>query len=281
MVSLSFQTMSAEVRRQQQLTQSIADDQAMVSSGMKITRSSQDPQAWVQISELGRAQAQNGAWTDNIAYGQSRAGKADDSLQQINTLFGRARELIVTASNSTLDVSGKTAITAELESIRASISDLLTQTDYNGVPVFDDTISTRIPVTQGLQLDVVGTRQSVSTGIDVNGTPRTLDDILIEAINATTTALPADLSNSLKSLDAGLNHVIQQQSVQGIRGDRLTAVKDQVGNAALDLTDRRSALEETDLTEVIARIQAKLLSLEAAQASFARINRQTLFDLIN
>lgn len=281
MVSLSFQTMNAEVRRQQQLTRSIADDQAMVSSGKRITTSSQDPQVWVQISELGRAQAQNGAWTDNIAYGQSRAGKAEDNLQQINTLFGRARELIITASNSTLDVSGKAAVTAELESIRASISDLLTQTDYNGVPVFDDTISTKIPVSQGLQLDAVGTRQSISTGIDVNGTPRTLDDILLEAINATTTGLQTDLGNSLQSLDLGLNHVIQQQSVQGIRGDRLAAVEDLIGNAALDLSDRRSSLEDTDLTEVLARVQASLLSLEAAQASFARINRQTLFDLIS
>ena len=281
MVSLTFQTMNAEVRRQQQLSRSIADDQGMVSSGKKITTSSQDPQVWVQISELGRAQSQNAAWSDNIAYGQSRAGKAEDSLQQINTLFGRARELIVTASNSTLDVSGKAAITAELQAIRASISDLLTQTDDNGVPVFDDTISTKIPVSQGLQLDAVGTRQSISTNIDVSGTPRTLDDIVLEAINATTSGLQVDLGNSLKSLDAGLNHVIQQQSVQGIRGDRLTAVEDLVGGASLDLTDRRSSLEDTDLTEVFARIQSKLLSLEAAQASFARINRQTLFDLIS
>ena len=281
MVSLTFQTMNAEVRRQQQLSRSIADDQGMVSSGKKITTSSQDPQVWVQISELGRAQSQNAAWSDNIAYGQSRAGKAEDSLQQINTLFGRARELIVTASNSTLDVSGKAAITAELQAIRASISDLLTQTDYNGVPVFDDTISTKIPVSQGLQLDAVGTRQSISTNIDVSGTPRTLDDIVLEAINATTSGLQVDLGNSLKSLDAGLNHVIQQQSVQGIRGDRLTAVEDLVGGASPDLTDRRSSLEDTDLTEVFARIQSKLLSLEAAQASFARINRQTLFDLIS
>lgn len=281
MVSLSFQTMNAEVRRQQQLTRSIADDQAMVSSGNRITTSSQDPQVWVQITELGRAQAQNGAWKDNIAYGQARAGKAEDNLQQVNTLFGRARELIITASNSTLDVSGKAAITAELESIRASITDLLTQTDYNGVPVFDDTLSTKIPVSQGLQLDAVGTRQSISTGIDVGGTPRTLDDILVEAINATGTGLQADLGNSLHSLDLGLNHVIQQQSVQGIRGDRLAAVEELIGNSALDLSDRRSSLEDTDLTEVLARIQSNLLSLEAAQASFARINRQTLFDLIS
>ena len=70
MVSISFQTMNAEILRQQNLAQSIADDQAMVSSGKKITVSSTDPQTWVQISDIGRAQAQNGAWADNIAYGE-------------------------------------------------------------------------------------------------------------------------------------------------------------------------------------------------------------------
>ena len=49
----------------------------------------------------------------------------------------------------------------------------------------------------------------------------------------------------------------------------------------LDGKERRSGLEDTDLTETIARIQSKLLSLEAAQAAFARINRQSLFDLIS
>lgn len=280
MVSISFQTMSAEILRQQQLAQSIAEDQAMISSGKKITVSSTDPQTWVQISDIGRAQSQNEAWIDNIDYGTSRAGKADDNLQQINTLFSRARELMVNASTQTLDTSGKSAIVAELQSIRASVNDLLTEKAYNGVPVFDDTNSTRVPVAQGLQLDVVGTQQSISTGINVGGTPRTLDDILLEGVNAVTAGTSTALNNSLTSLDAGLNHVIQEQSLQGIRGDRLDAVKKQVSSTQLDLSDRRSALEQTDLTEVIARVQSKLLSLEAAQAAFARINRQSLFDLI-
>ena len=48
----------------------------------------------------------------------------------------------------------------------------------------------------------------------------------------------------------------------------------------LDYTERRADLESTNLSQVIANVSAQLLQLEAAQSAFARINRQTLFDLI-
>lgn len=280
MVAITSQTMADEIRRQQRLAQSIATDQAAISSGKKITAPSQDPQSWVQISEIGRAQAQNSAWVDNVSYATSRANKAEANLDELNTLFSRARELMVTASSSTIDGPGKTAVVAELEGIRASMADLLNEKDYQGLPVFDDTIATQVPVSRGLALDVVGTRQSISDGVDVNGTPMTLDQILADAIAAVNSADPTDRENSLKAVEKGLDHIILQQSVQGIRSDRIAAVAERLTDTGLSLSERRSGLEDTDLTEVIAGMQAKLLSLEAAQSAFARINRQSLFDLI-
>jgi len=280
MVAITSQSMTDEILRQQRLSQRITDDQAAVSTGKRVRIPSQDPQAWVQISEIGQAQAQNAAWIDTISYGQARAQKAEANLQEVNSLFSRARELMVNAATSTLDAAGQAAVVAEIQAIRSSVSELLNQKDYQGVPVFDDTTSIKVPVSRGLALDVVGTRQSIETGITVGGVPRTLDDILAEAETAAASPVQADRQNSLKSLEAGLDHIILAQSVQGIRGDRLEAVERRVSDTKLDLSERRSKLEDTDLTETIARIQANLLSLEAAQAAFARINRQTLFDLI-
>ena len=280
MVAITSQSMTDEILRQQRLSQRITDDQAAVSTGKRVRMPSQDPQAWVQISEIAQAQAQNAAWIDTISYGQARAQKAEANLQEVNSLFSRARELMVNAATSTLDAAGQAAVVAEIQAIRSSVSELLNQKDYQGVPVFDDTTSIKVPVSRGLALDVVGTRQSIETGITVGGVPRTLDDILAEAETAAASPVQADRQNSLKSLEAGLDHIILAQSVQGIRGDRLEAVERRVSDTKLDLSERRSKLEDTDLTETIARIQANLLSLEAAQAAFARINRQTLFDLI-
>lgn len=280
MVAITTQAMADEIHRQQLLARTIAADQAAVSSGKRITLPSQDPQNWVQISDIGRAQSQNSAWATNISYAEGRSAKAETNLGELNTLFSRARELMVRASTSTLDPAGKAAVMAELNSIRSGVSDLLNEKDYQGVPVFDDTNPTMVPVSRGLTLEAVGTRQSIESGITVNSVARTLDDIVLEAYNAVSSGTQAALNASLTSLDAGLNHVILQQSIQGIRSDRLETAQEQNTGIQLDLKERRSSLEDTDLAETLARIQANLLSLEAAQSAFARINRQSLFDLI-
>src|SRR3546814_4997166 len=71
-----------------------------------------------------------------------------------------------------------------MKTIRTTIDSLLNQKDYNGVPTFDDGQSVLVPVSRGLNLVVVGTRQEVSEGIDVGGTPMTLDAILGQSITA-------------------------------------------------------------------------------------------------
>ncbi|MBB6123818.1 flagellin [Sphingobium subterraneum] len=281
MVAITSQTMADEIARQQRLARSIADDQASISSGKKLSTPSQDPQAWVQVSEIGRSQAQQAAWTANANYGQARANKASSNLNEMNTLFSRARELMVNASSNSMDPAGKAATIADLQGIRASLSDLLNEKDYQGTPVFDDTNPTQVPVSRGLALDVVGTRQSIESGVTVGATTTSLDAILVGAINAVTSGVPADIQNSLTAVEAGLNHVIINQSVQGIRSDRLSAATDRLSDTSLSLSERRSKLEDTDLTTTLAGLQSKLLTLEAAQSAFARINRQSLWDLIS
>src|SRR3546814_5437376 len=96
------------------------------------------------------------------------------------------------------------------------------------IPVFDDGTPTRIPVGRGIQLEAVGTRQSISEGIDVNGTPMSLDDILASAISAVESGDDAARTNALGAVETGVAHVINEQANQGIRADRLssTAEKD-------------------------------------------------------
>lgn len=281
MVAISLQMMADEIRRQKALSKSIAADQASVSSGKALTAPSQDPQNWVQVSEIGRAQAQQAAWKDNVTYGESRAAKAESNLTEMNDQIARARELLITASTGSLDAASKAAIVAELQGARTVIGELLNERDYQGVPVFDDGASTQVPVSRGLNLEVVGTRQSISNGIDVSGTPMTLDAILAQAITAVQSGTDADKQAALSAVEKGLDHVILAQSVQGIRSDRLEAVSVRLKDVDLGLAERRSKLEDTDLTEALASIQAKLLTLEAAQGAFARMNRQSLWDLLS
>jgi flagellar hook-associated protein 3 FlgL len=65
-----------------------------------------------------------------------------------------------------------------------------------------------------------------------------------------------------------------------VRGNRLEEIGTRLTTLDIDIKERRDNLEATNLQEVISSTAAKLLQLDAAQASYARINQQTLFDLI-
>ena len=280
MVAITAQTMADEIRRQQKLSTSITDLQAAISSGKKLTKSSQDPQAWVQISEIGRAQAQQGAWETNIAYGVARAQKADTNLRDMSTLMTRAQELMVSARNATLNDASRTAIATELEGIRTNYNDLMNEKDYMGVPVFDVGSATKIPVGKNYSVEAVPTQESLSQNIDVNGTPMTMDAILQNAVAAVTSGNVANMTTAATAVTAAADHVTLAQTMQGVRADRLDKASERLKSVDLDLAERRSTLEDTDLSEAIMSQQQKSVSLQAAQVTYAKINQQTLFDLI-
>ncbi|EZP73289.1 Flagellin [Sphingomonas paucimobilis] len=280
MVGITNKTLIAEIRRQQQLSQAIVEGQTAISTGVTLTKPSDNALAWVQVSEIGKAQAQQSAWQANVSYGTSRAANAEANLEEINNLLVRAQELVTKARNGSLNDTNRAAIVEEIKTIRTSVASMLNQTDYQGVPIFDDTQSVLVPVSRGLNLAVTGTRQEVSEGIDVGGTPMSLDDILGQSVAALQSGTDADLASALESIKAGQGHITIEQAKQGVRGDRLDVVGERLTSVDLDLTERRQGLESTDLAEVISSVKSKLLQLEAAQSAFARINQQTLFDLI-
>ena len=280
MVGITNKIMIAEMRRQQKLSQSIVDGQTAISTGITLNKPSDNALAWVQVSDIGRAQAQQAAWQANVSYGTTRAATAESNLSEINSLLTRAQELVTSARNGSLNDTSRAAIVEELGTIRTTIDEMLNQTDYQGTPVFDDGQSTLVPVSRGLNLAVVGTRQEVSEGIDVNGAPMSINDVLSASISAIQSGVDADIATSLDGVKAAQAHITVEQAKQGVRSDRLEVIGDRLTDVDIDLTERRADLESTDLQQVISRLQSQLLQLEAAQSAYARINQKTLFDLI-
>lgn len=280
MVGITNKIMLAEIRRQQKLSQDIIAGQTAISTGITLNKPSDNGLAWVQVSEVGRAQAQQAAWQANVSYGKTRAGNAEANLSEIDNLLTRAQELATSARNGSLNDTSRAAIVEEMTTIRTTIGELLNQKDYQGTPVFDDTASTLVPVSRGLNLAVVGTRQEVSEGIDVKGTPMSLDAILTQTIAAVEAKDDSAIAASVDAVKAGQAHIAVEQAKQGVRSDRLETIGNRLTEVDLDLTEQRAGLESSDYQSVIAKLQSNLLQLDAAQSAFARINQKTLFDLI-
>ncbi len=277
MVFITSQSLTAEISRQQNMAKEIAGEQAKISSGKKINAPSDDPQAWVQISEVGRQQSVNVTWASNVTYGQSRATAASTNLAEVNNLMTKVTELLVGSTSTGPNSPGREATAQSIEGIRQTIRDLLYQTDYQGSPVFDDTNTVNIPVGTGLAVEAVGTRQSITD--NAVGT-QSIDDVLGAAIAAVRSGDSEALKTSLTDSRAALDHVIVAQSIQSVREQRLDDFSTRLADKKLALTERRSTLEDTNLNEVITSLQSKLLTLEAAQSAFARISKQSLFDLL-
>lgn len=278
MVFITNQSTQAEILRQQRLAREIATEQVKISSGNKLLAPSDNPQDWVQISEIGRQQSMNAAWKSNVAYAQSRAAQASSSLEDVNNLMANVNELLVQATAHGAGSAGAEAIALSIEGIRASINEILNKTDYQGTPIFDSGTTVNVPVSRGLSVEAVGTRESIAE--NVIGT-KSLDQILTDAINAVRAGVPADRTASIGEAKQALDHVIVAQSKQAIRAERLDQVEDRIINNNVELVERRSGLEDTDVTEAAMTLQSKLTTLEAAQAAFARVAQKSLFDYLS
>jgi flagellar hook-associated protein 3 FlgL len=95
-----------------------------------------------------------------------------------------------------------------------------------------------------------------------------------------TTARQAASATAMATVDAAAGHLSAVRGEQGVRAARIDSVRERLASSGLLLKEERSGLEDTDITATVARMNAQQLSLEAAQAVFARLNRQTLFDLL-
>lgn len=281
MVFITSQSVNSEILRQQSLGKEIARLQTQISSSKKFIAPSDNPQDWLQISAIGRKQALADSWRSNITFAQSRAEQAASSLGDINNLMTRVTELLVTSTSTSANSPGAVAVAQELTGIRATINSILGQRDYQGTPTFDDSRPVGIPVGPGLTVDAVGTRQSVEEGIVTAAGTKNIYEILDAAVAAVQGGDRTAQGVSLTETRAALDHVIIAQSQQGVRSQRLEDETDRLTDATLQLAVRRSNLEDTDLTEAIAKVQAKLTTLQAAQVAFSRINQQSLFSLIS
>jgi len=75
-------------------------------------------------------------------------------------------------------------------------------------------------------------------------------------------------------------HVATVRGEQGARGNRIDNLVERLAESGLQLDEERSGIESADVTAVVARLQARQLTLEAAQAVFSRVNQSTLFDIL-
>lgn len=276
--------LSAEINRQARLAQEIARTQVEIATGKRIQAPSDDPTGAALVSELARAQADEAAWLRNLQLAGTLSDRADTALTSVAANVDRARELLIAASAETLSDENRATIAIELRSIAVEIAALADSRDPRGGELFSTTGALEFPVNATIQIAPVASRAEAFGNIPTSGGPRDLVTIINDAADAIVLAAPAARRTatdaSLEALANATDHVAAVRADQGVRGNRIDRLREQLEDSAIRIEEQKGTIEGVDLTEAIARLQSKQLSLQAAQAVLARVSQSSLFDLL-
>ena len=267
--------MTQEIARQSRMAVQLATKQAQVSTGKRLQRASDDPAATARIADLTRAQANDNARARNIGLGIGMAAQADGQLRNMSDLLARTQELAISASSSALNPSDRANIAQEIRAMADEIDAMASVKSPTGEALFSNGPANLIRFDDDVAFAPVPSRQDI---FETGGVA--ISQIMRDAASAIAAGDQPLTGAALTAVGGAVNHAADARAAVGVTATRLDRLQDAVAQRGISLTEERSKLEDTDLSSAIAELNGMTLTLEAAQAAFARINRRTLMDFL-
>ena len=275
MINATGNRMMREIQRQSRLAGDVTNSQVQISTGKRIQRASDDPVAAARVANIRARQSDHAAWARNVTLGTALVNQADTALSSASSLLARAQELTLAAANPTANAADRATMATEIAAIademdvlaasKSSLSGSLFQAASPMAMRFDDnTVFAPIP--------------SRSAAFEVSGNP--ISQQLRSASTAIAAGNTTQIATSITNLKTAIDHVANVRAEIGINAGRLERLRDAQAESSISLAAERSTLEDTDLSSAIAKLNGQTITLEAAQAAFARINRRTLIDIL-
>ncbi|EAQ28890.1 flagellin [Erythrobacter sp. NAP1] len=194
---------------------------------------------------------------DGIALAQT----AEGSLDEVTNMLQRIRELAVQSSSGTYDADARGFMNQEVDELRGQITDILSNTEFNGVTLFSTTSGS--DVTVDIQIDAGRNVTLTSTAID--GT-----NISASGLNVSDTT---QAGTTITNVDGILSDVNSARSSLGAGQNRLESAINNLTTTATNLTDARSRIQDADYSsETTALAKAQILG-QASTAMLAQANQ--------
>jgi len=197
---------------------------------------------------------------DGIAMAQT----AEGALTEVTNMLQRVRELATQSASGTYqDATDRVYMQTEVDELTAQIDQVVTNTKFNGVVLFDGS-TTAVTIQAGANAaDTVDlTLSDLTTLAASGGAAGSYDVSSATAANALLTSLDTELE-SISSARSGL----------GAGQNRLETVVNTLTSNVTNLSDARSRIEDTDYSaETTALAKAQILS-QASTAMIAQANQ--------
>lgn len=197
---------------------------------------------------------------DGIAMAQT----ADGALDEVTNMMQRIRELAVQASSGTYSSSDRTNMQTEVSQLTTQINSILTNTQFNGVNLFDGTAGT-----SGTVKIQTGANAADTVSMTFSDQTTALDLSAVDVSGTDGTAANA----ALTTIDTALTAVNTARAGFGASESQLQSAVNNMTSDATNLTDARSRIQDADFSaETTNLAKAQILS-QASTAMLAQANQ--------
>jgi flagellar hook-associated protein 3 FlgL len=276
--------------------------QGQISTGQRVTKSSDDPVAAARLRSLARTDEISAANIGNAKRASSDLSLADSALQEIADNLIRAQELATQAATGTLNDSQRATIGEQIANIRSNLIALANSKDSAGHALFggegggdaytvDGAGNANYNGTAAASEVSLGQGQTVTRGVtgpevfqftDASGATDLFAMLgnLAAALQGGSTDPEGAARTALDSMKLGLEKVTTTQTVIGARMNWIDinlARHERLGEMRVE---EQADIGEVDPAVAITELQQIMTVLEASQASFARLASLSLFDVL-
>ncbi|HHT9107026.1 MAG TPA: flagellar hook-associated protein FlgL [Candidatus Wunengus sp. YC64] len=274
--------------------------QEKLSSGKQINRPSDDPSGTRKVLGLRAEELQVQQFLDNTETAKEQINYTSNTLESIQELFLKIKDLAIQAGNDTLGQSDRNIIANELDELLESVLQNA-NTDNNGRYIFSGT--------KTLTSAFTATRDSNGniTSVSYNGNneeikyqigPDTLIQVnlpggklfqdnkafstlisLRDALKASTFDSTA-FSNLRNTFDTATNALSTEITKFGAKANRLEMTTNSLGNSQTALKELISYTEDADVASLIVDLQHQENVLQSSLKTGAMVIQQTLLDFL-
>jgi flagellin len=270
-MALSVLTNVASMNAQRNLAatqDALAASVARLSSGMRINNAADDAAGLgisqslkATISSLGQAQR-------NANDGISMSQVAEGSMNEMQGIVGRMRELAVQSANSTLGATERGYIQTEFTQLSSEINRIGSVTDFNGQKLLDGSASTGLTFQVGIQ-NTANDRLSMSI---TKLTTSTLGSTSLHVASASLSTA-AKAQSAIGVFDKAIQQLSSARAKVGASQNRMQVTIANLSVAQENLSAANSRITDVDVAQETANLTRNQILSQAGMAVLAQANQ--------
>jgi flagellar hook-associated protein 3 FlgL len=274
-----------------------------LSSGKTISQPSDNPYGASRVIDLQSQLEGLNSYASNAQDGISWENTAGSAMGSISQAVERVRELLVEASNGTINQGDRETIAVEVEQLTEAVKQDA-NAQYAGQSVFSGTLTTTAPYQQGANDEYQGNEETISRAVGPGGASVTIstnistllgngeasgDGKLLDTLRTIAQHLrggtPEDRSalnsTDLKSLDTNIETLSQLQATAGAATNQLQTALSRNEDLQASISEGLSNTDATNIAAASIAFANEQAAYQAALRAGASIVQESLLNFLH